>query len=328
MTTSSTDWRAQKWFGLPPKFDPEEGNVVAEPPGSGYGFWAGAPSAVFDFERGKFYCYYRRRWPLAAGRGGECCIAESDDALNWRVIWTAKKDDFRANSIEKASLIKDPSGEWRLYIGFEVAQAYDRNPPAWRVSLMQAPTPDAFDPMLERPVMDGPMYGFSFVKDPCVYVIGGQYHAYASVALPRQHEEPDEGGVIRTRGRGWSALMTSSDGIDFPTAKIVFGPGPGWDSFQRRISSLVYLPPVWVAFYDGARHRADGYDEFCGLAVTHDLVNFTQVSTGGPWVQSPHASGCIRYLDAIVRGNEIHYFYEYARPDRGHELRHNCVPLA
>ena len=38
---------SQKWWGILPAFDPDGGNVVAEPPGAGYGFWAGAPSAVY-----------------------------------------------------------------------------------------------------------------------------------------------------------------------------------------------------------------------------------------------------------------------------------------
>jgi hypothetical protein len=320
--------RGDKCYGVAPRFDPEEGVTIAEPPGSGYGFWAGAPSAAYDRRAGLFYVYYRVRHPLTQGRGGECRIAASKDGKRFETVWSARKDDFGANSIEKGCLLHDPSGKWRLYLSYEVGRAYDRNPPTWRVDLLEADSPEKFDPAMSRPVVDAPMYGFTFVKDPTVIVVGGEYHLYASVGLPQQHEPADEEGVIRTRGRGWAALHRSTDGVNFPTAQLVMEPRRhGWDAFNVRITSVCYLPPVWLAFYDGATHRADSYDEFCGLAVSHDLVRFRPLSVHGPWVKSPHASGSIRYLDALPVGDAMHYFYEYTRPDRAHELRHSAVPL-
>ena len=41
-----TDWRAQKWLGVVPGFDPAAGWVVRQPPGDGVGYWPGAPSAI------------------------------------------------------------------------------------------------------------------------------------------------------------------------------------------------------------------------------------------------------------------------------------------
>lgn len=317
-----------KCYGVPPRFNPEEASVVAEPPGAGYGFWAGAPSAAYDAATGRLYVYYRVRHPLTQGRGGECRIAMSEDGREWRTIWSAGKDAFGANSIEKGCLFRDPSGRWRLYLSYEVGRAYDRNPPTWRVDLLEADSPDAFDPARARPVLDAPMYGFTFVKDPTVIVVGGEYLVYTSVGLPEQHEPEDSSGVVRTRGRGWTALHRSHDAVNFPTAQIVMRPRQqGWDGFNVRITSVCWLSPVWLAFYDGGGHRADSYDEFCGLAVSHDLVNFRSVSVEAPWVRSPHASGSIRYLDALPICDTMHYFYEYARPDRAHELRHSTAPL-
>jgi hypothetical protein len=323
-------WYTQghKCYGVPPRFDPEQGDTIAEPPGGGYGYWAGAPSAVYDRLAGRFYLYYRVRQPLAKGRGGECRIAASADGRSFQTVWTATKEDFGANSIEKSCLLRDPRGSWRLYVSYEVGRAYDRNPPTWRVDLIEAEAPERLDPADARPVIDGPMLGFTFVKDPTVVVVGGEYYVYASVGLAQQHEPAGSDGVVRTRGRGWAALFRSADGVNFPTARLVMEPrGHGWDAFNVRITSVCYLPPAWLAFYDGAAHRADSYDEFCGLAVSHDLVQFRSVSPGAPWVKSPHASGSLRYLDALAVGDTMHYFYEYARPDRGHELRHNAVPL-
>lgn len=322
------DQAANRWFGVPPRFNPEEGETIVEPPGSGYGHWAGAPSAAYDPDAETFYVYYRRRVPRTQGRGGECGIAASKDGKNFEPIWTAKKDQFGANSIEKGCLIHDPGGKWRLYLSYEVGQAYDRNPPTWRVDLIEADSPAELDPNDARPVLDAPMFGFTFIKDPTVIIVGGEYYVYTSVALPQQHEPPDEQGIVRPRGRGWCALHRSPDGIHFNEAQVVMAPGQqDWDGFNVRITGVCHLAPVWIAFYDGATGRADSYDEFCGLATSLDLVNFRRASTAGPWVKSAHASGSIRYVDALLVGDTLHFFYEYTRDDRAHELRHSAVEL-
>ena len=41
-----------------------------------------------------------------------------------------------------------------------------------------------------------------------------------------------------------------------------------------------------------------------------------------------HASGSARYVDVVIAGRTVHYFYEYARANRAHELRHAAVPLS
>jgi hypothetical protein len=316
-------------YATPPRFDPADGRAILEPPGKGYGYWAGAPSAVYDPEQDRFYTYYRLRSPRTMGRGGECGIAVSDNGEAFTSIWTARKADFDANSIEKGCLIRDPhTGRWRLYLSYEVGQSYDRNPATWRIDLIEADSPEAFDPLDARPVLDGSMFGHTFVKDPVVIVVGGEYHLFASVGFPAKPSEPDQNGVLRTRGRGWTALFRSHDGVNFARAKTVLEPpGQGWDAFQRRMTSVVFLPPVWVGFYDGATHRADSYDEFCGVATSFDLETWRCSAAPQPWVVSPYGTGSIRYLSALAVRDQMHYFYEYTRPDRGHELRHSVVPL-
>lgn len=316
-------------FATPPTFDPELGRTILEPPGQGYGYWAGAPSAVYDPDQDRFYTYYRLRSPRTKGRGGECGIAMSDRGEAFTSIWTARKADFDATSVEKGCLIRDPlTGKWRLYLSYEVGQGYDRNPPTWRIDLIEADSPDAFDPLEARPIIDGPMFGYSFAKDPVVIVVGGEFHLFASVGLPTQHQPADAQGIVRPRGRGWTALFRSHDGINFATAQLVLEPAAsGWDVFQRHMTSVIYLPPVWIGFYDGATQRADSYDEFCGQAWSTDLEHWRCSTSPKPWVVSRHASGSIRYLSALPVGDQMHYFYEYTRSDRAHELRHSVVPL-
>ncbi|MCC6175366.1 MAG: hypothetical protein IT305_08710 [Chloroflexi bacterium] len=332
MTMVSTGLKA---WGILPRFDPESGNVIAEPPGSGYGFWAGAPSAVYDRESGRFYCYYRARWPLGERRGGVCRIVASADpnapAEAWDVVWEATREQFGANSIERSALIRDPfSGEWRLYVSSETAQSYDRVPATWKVDLLQADSIGGFEPRERRIVMDSSMYGVSHVKDPVVLVVGGEYRAYTSVAWREQHVGPDQNGLIRSRGRGMIALHRSLDGLDFPTAEIVAEPGSqGWGGINVRPASLVHLGPCWSMLFDEGTTRPDGYDEQTMLAVSDDGHHWRRMTPShAPWVRSKHASGSIRYVDVVLVGQTVHYFYEYARADRAHELRHAAVALS
>ena len=324
----------QRWWGMLPRFDPDAGNVVAEPPGQGYGFWVGSPSAVYDPETARFYCYHRARWPLGDRRGGLCRILASADpsapAADWETVWEATREQFGANSIERSALIRDlASGEWRLYVSSETAQAYDRNPATWRVDLLQAPSIGRLEPRERRVVMDASMYGFTHVKDPVVLVVGGEWLALTSVAWRDQHSGPDADGLVRSRGRGMIALHRSSDGIDFPTAQVLAEPGTaGWGGINVRPSSVTYVDGCWSLLFDEGAGRADTYDEQCMLAVSTDFKEWRRLSPSHrPWVQSSHASGSVRYVDVVLLGDTVHYFYEYARGDRAHELRHAAVPL-
>jgi hypothetical protein len=325
--------QGSRWWGTLPRFDPEAGSVVAEPPGQGYGFWAGAPSAVYDAESGRFYCYYRARWPLGDRRGGVCRIVASADPnapAAWETVWEATREQFGANSIERSALIRDlASGEWRLYVSSETAQPYDRNPATWRVDLLQAPSIGRLEPRERRIVMDAAMYGFSHVKDPVVLVVGGEWLALTSVAWRDQHLGPDENGLVRSRGRGMIALHRSIDGIDFPTAQVVAEPGPqGWGGINARPAAVVYLDGCWSMLFDEGAGRADSYDEQTMLAVSTDFKEWRRVTPAHrPWVRSAHGSGSVRYVDVVLREGTAHYFYEYSRADRAHELRHASVPL-
>ncbi|MBC7289293.1 MAG: hypothetical protein H5T86_14890, partial [Armatimonadetes bacterium] len=95
-----------KFLAHVPLFDPETGVTVREPLGEGPGWWAGAPSALYDASTGHFYLYYRYRKPRELGRGVECRIARSWDGLHFEDIWAATKEQINTQSMEKACLIK------------------------------------------------------------------------------------------------------------------------------------------------------------------------------------------------------------------------------
>ena len=54
-------------------------------------------------------------------------------------------------------------------------------------------------------------------------------------------------------------------------------------------------------------------------------MNYQHVTDKAPILVSPHASGSLRYMDVVRLGEDIYYYYEYARADGSHELRMNKV---
>lgn len=323
LTDSQRRQMAMKHFAMPPRFDPEKGSTIFEPEAKGYGYWVGGHDVVFDPDDGKFYLFCRIRKPLGKGRGGLCRICESTDGVSFKPIWEATKEQLNAVSIEVASLIRDPaSGRWRLYISFQ--------PPGggWRVDLIEGDRIEKLDPWHHRTVMQAADYGLTNIKDPKVYNIGGLYHAFCCVpARERFVELPD--GSRRPVGGDATALLTSEDGIYWRDFRYVLEPGQGaggeWGHYRARINSVIWLEPMWVGFFDGGEGAHDNYEEWCGVAISSDLLNWRRVSRNGPWVRSPH--GCIRYMVALRVDQSVYYYYEYTRPDASHELRVSKVDL-
>lgn len=324
----NTDHTSGKWFGRIPLPDPARGKVVREVPGAGKGNWVGACSAMYDDEAGKFFLYFRYRKPRGQGRGFECRIAESTDGVNFTDIWTANKDQFGTSSIERGSLMKTPEGKYLLYISY-----VDPEDSRWRIDVMEADSPSEFDPANRKAVLTAPELGLEGVKDPYVVLIGSMYHmliSYAAVAPVGESASDDElhstqdayntGLIISATG-----LATSGDGLHFDWQGTVMDVGDGWDAYETRVTSIVYAPPVFNAFYDGAANVEGNYEERTGLAVSFDLCNFDRTTPNGPALVSPHASGGLRYIDAVPMGDKIFYYYEMARPDGAHDLMVDVV---
>jgi len=110
---------------------------------------------------------------------------------------------------------------------------------------------------------------------------------------------------------------------------VLAEPGPqGWGGINVRPSALIYLAPVWSLLFDEGATRADSYDEQCMLAVSTDCRTWRRLTPShAPWVRSAHGTGSVRYVDALLVGGSVHYFYEYTRADQAHELRHAAVEL-
>ncbi|HIE26871.1 TPA: hypothetical protein EYP66_06260 [Candidatus Poribacteria bacterium] len=318
----------KRWFSIAPLFEPSGGATVIEPLSSGFGWWAGAPSVLYDDDVKKFYLYYRIRKPRELGRGTNCFIAESNDGVEFKTIWEASKDDLNTASMEKAALVKTLDGRSRLYISF-----VDSEDNRWRTDMLEADNFEQLDPAKRVKIITADDVGVEGVKDPYVMIIGRKYYMILSYApSPKRAEELQRdmhatADVYNTGlTKSHSALAISSDGVNFHWLGDVFSPREsGWDAYAARLSSVLYIPPVFNVFYDGSASVAENYEEKTGLAISFNLQNYIRVTEDGPILTSPHASGSLRYMDAITVKDRIYYYYEYARPDGSHELRLNIV---
>lgn len=318
-----------KIFNPMPLFDPKEGMTVTEPLNQGAGWWAGAPSALFDGREKAFFLYYRLRKPRELGRGAICAIARSEDGIKFETIWQATKEDFGSPSIEKSALFISPERRYRLYVSY-----VDGETNKWRVDLLEADSFEKLDPSSRRKVFTPEDVGIEGIKDPFVIMVGRAYYMILSYApspkalsedlRERMHATADVYNTGITKSH--TGLAISLDGVNFQWLGDIFSPREsGWDAYAARIGSLLYTPPAFMAFYDGSASVEENYEEKTGLAITFDLVHYHRLTPEGPILTSPHASGSLRYLDALPHEGRIYFYYEYARPDGSHELRVNVV---
>ncbi|MFO7945783.1 MAG: hypothetical protein R6V19_03075 [Armatimonadota bacterium] len=328
--TNNTTFRtpAARYLGNVPLFDPAQGTTVREPLDEGPGWWAGGCSAMYDPLTEKFYLYYRLRKPRELGRGVDCRVAVSSDGVEFEDVWQATKEDIDTQSMEKACLMRAGEDLWRLYMSFVDDDG------RWCIEMTQASSVDAFDPRDRTPILNADECGAEGVKDPVIYNIGGLLHMIVSYAPnPEVAESSDDmhgtGDVFNTGIlKSHSGLATSGDGVNWSwQGDILSPPDSGWDQYCTRLNSVVYRDPVYVGFYDGSASVDENYEEKAGLCVSHDLRHWERITLDGPFVESPHATKTIRYIEVVALEDALHYFYEWTRPDGSHELRTNVVPL-
>ena len=320
-----------KHFGEVPWFNPSAGQTVIAPEAAGAGYWAGAPSILWDADRGSYLLTYRRRRPrgIEPDRGYVAHIAESKDGLVFTDIWTVEKSAFDSASMERFSLAREADGTYRLYACY-----VDPSDSRWRIDVIESDQPDRFDPRAARLALTAASSGTEGVKDPWVFKVGGLWHMLVSYAAPRDvdsatrermHSTADvynTGVLVAPTG-----LATSHDGLAWQWEGELMGVGaPGsWDTYQTRLGTLLYQSPLWLGFYDGAASVEGNYEERTGIAYSHDLRRWERVSRLDPAFVSPEGSGSLRYVDAVARPGALYVYYEYARADGAHELRRSVV---
>ncbi len=327
-----TAFEAVHWYSVFPRFDPAKGATVREPLGEGPGWWAGAPSALFDPDSGRIYLYYRYRKPRELGRGVEMRLAVSRNGANFEDVWSCTQAELDTPSVEKGALAITPDGKYRLYFSY-VDPADGR----WRIDCLEGESFEKLDLSSRRPQLSADSIGAEGVKDPWVCYVAGKYYMFTSYAPTpgpvdeRTKQEMHATGDVYNTGivKSHSGLATSTDGLNWQWEGDVLSPSEkGWDSYCARLGSLIYEPPGFIGFYDGSASVEENYEEKAGLAYSFDLRHWEKLTPEGPFVTSPYASRSIRYVEALKLPDSYFFYYEYARPDGSHELRVNLVTFA
>ena len=282
---------------------PELSAVAIEPPGHEPGTWAGAPSAVRD--GAGIMLAYRLRKPVGQGRGYAVAIARSADGVCFETIQVITRDELDAESLERPALVRTPAGTWRVYLSCAT-----RGTRHWRVEMLEADAPDAFDARQRAVVLPGDEG--SAVKDPVIINRAGTWHLWASV-----HPLADPANTDRMT----TDYATSADGVTWTWHGHALAPRPGeWDARGVRVTAVRLTPPGVVAYYDGRASAAENYEERTGVAVGAEPSSLAAVGSA-PVAAAPGGGG-LRYLTIVSLGDgRDRLYYELTRPDGLHELR-------
>ena len=303
-------------------FDASGAVIVEAAPGSGVGHWAGAPGAFSDGET--VYLVYRLRWPRPR-RGGELRIARGD-GKRFETIWSATREDFGSQSIERCALLRD-GRRWRLYVSY-VDGIDDR----WRIDVIEAGMPDSFDPAARRPALDADMAKAIAVKDPWLRRVGDRWWMFVSygdrsgVDERRLHRSGDalSTGAVKSE----TGLATSVAGMRWRwEGKVFSAASKGWDKATARLTTAYRHGDEWIGLYDGASDISENYEERCGMARSADLRTWERMGSS-PAVGSAGGPGTVRYVESVIFGERVLFFFERTRADGAHELCMSSAPVS
>jgi hypothetical protein len=298
-------------------------HLIREPPGIGQGYWAGAPGVFHARDEEAFYLTYRMRRPrgVAPDRGGEARIARSADLQYFDDVWSVRKDGYDSASIERSAIRRGRDGAWRYYTSF-VDPADGR----WCVAVLRDSDPRRLHASKAQRLFTAGSLGLEGIKDPWIFEEADVYYMVLSVAMPTSRTRGESHATLDIFNTGEcvsaSGLARSTDLDSWEWLGVVFAPsGSGWDAYCRRINSIVCHGGKYLALYDGSASHLGNYEERTGLAISTDLLSWETLTPGAPALVSPHASGSLRYVDAVATESGVFAFYEFARADGAHDLR-------
>jgi len=300
-----------------------DARIIRDPAGREPGHWAGAPGVFHARDEGAFYVTYRIRRPrgVALDRGGEAFIARSTDLKHFDDVWSVTKDRYGTASIERSAIRKGRDGVWRYFTSF-VDPADGR----WCVSVLKSADVLRLEPSAARRLFSAGSLGLEGIKDPWLFEENGVYYMMLSVGLANDRTREQSHATLDIFNTGdcvsASALARSRDLDSWDWLGVVFAPRTsGWDAYCRRINSVARSRERYLAFYDGSASHLENYEEKTGLAISNDLRSWETLTPLGPVLTSAHASGSLRYLDAVTTDDGTWAFYEFARADGAHDLR-------
>jgi hypothetical protein len=283
--------------------DPAHGvHTVIEAPGSGVGFWAGGPSAVYADDT--FWLAYRLRRPVDQGRGFANVLARSADGLAFETVATVTSDEFHSASLERPAIVPLADGGLRMYVSCSTWQSKH-----WWVEAVDI----TVDGTVGERQMVLPGDDATAWKDVVVHRSGDEWQMWAC-------RHPLDGGDNEAdRMTTWYA--TSSDGLAWDFAGAALAPTPGrWDARGTRVASVLQLDSGWVAFYDGRASAEENWHERTGVAYGDEPGTLKAEGEPTPVGQTA------RYLSVAALPDGYRLYWEASRVDGAHDLRTAYVP--
>lgn len=101
----------------------------------------------------------------------------------------------------------------------------------------------------------------------------------------------------------------------------------GWDKATARLTTAFRSRDGWLRLYDGSADIGENYEERCGIARSTDLRTWERIGSG-PAIGAAGGPGTVRYVESVVFGDRILFFFERTRADGAHELCTSSMPVS
>jgi hypothetical protein len=293
--------------------DVASSELVISAPGTGDGFWAGAPSAVAVGD--EVYLAYRLRRPVNEGRGYANVVARSSDGVRFETLCTLYRDDLGCASLERPALARRPDGGWRIYVSLSTPGSKH-----WWIDAFDADQPDQLANGERRTIWPGDE--LTAVKDPVVLVDGsGQWHAWLCC-----HPLDEVGAEDRMTTR----YAHSADGLTWSASvEVLAPPTTGWDRRGRRVATVVPGPDGAVTgYYDGRADANENWYERTGT-LSGERISGPLVASSDKIMQSPYGRHTLRYASVVDLGHGVgRAYFEATADDGSNEIRTQLINFA
>ena len=232
-------------------------------------------------------------------------VARSADGVHFETLLTIGREELGAESLERPALVRTPDGDWRLYLSCATPGTKH-----WRVEVLEAGHPGAFDARRSRVVLPGD--AGTAVKDPVIVRDGDLWHLWASV---HPLADPDQTDRMATD------YACSTDGLAWTWQGTALSPRPGeWDSRGARVTAVRLAPGSVVAYYDGRASAAENFEERTGVATGDRARGADRARPDRPVTVRRRGPALPLHPRASADSRE-RYYYEMTRADGAHELR-------